>query len=178
MESVFRFAMDKPTSFLKEGKMEVKNKSSNLGLIFRLNCLWANVDTSVIKGDYNEWNILLNQIYTNLSYKGKTIFLKDTKGKIRSVFSDTDGEEYKYGYKFLSEKVNLVGHLNLKGVTKGISNKKIVRRLWYEALYDKDVWLRRFMHKFNLYIKETDVGCYDTIGDIKSRRTTSKRIKK
>jgi len=127
---------------------------STLGLIFRLNNLWAKVDIPAEDGDYNAWNNILDRIYNNLAYREKTNVLKDDNGKIISIeIEDSNNEEY----KFLSRKINTCKQLyfKTKGTTKGVSNKKIARSRWYKALNTKDIWLRRFMNKLNLYIKET-----------------------
>ena len=111
--------------------MSIPNQTCD-GLIFRINSLWKKVDKAVLDGDYELWDKVLDRVYGNLTYKGKTVFLKDKKGIIISSFDD-DEEEYKYGYSFLSEKVDLLKQLNKNGVTKGRPNKKIVRRLWHQA---------------------------------------------
>ncbi len=135
---------------------------STLGLIFRLNNLWSEVDIPAKTGEYELWNNVLDRLYNNLAYRGKTKVEKDNKGNItRMVIDDSDDDEY----KFLSKKVNLCKQMCLKaqgtreifvnGRRKRVSNKAIARSNWYKALNTKDVWLRRFMHKLNLYIKET-----------------------
>jgi len=127
---------------------------STLGLIFRLNNLWAKVDIPAENGNYDEWNNILDRIYNNLAYRSKTKVIKDSDGMIIGMeIKDNDHDEY----EFLSKQVNLCRQqfLKAKGLTKGVSNKKIVRSKWYKALNTKDIWLRRFMQKLNLYIKET-----------------------
>ena len=137
---------------------------STLGLIFRLNNLWAKVDIPAEGGDYEAWNNILDRLYNNLAYRGKTEVVKDGKGRIiRMRIEDEDDKEY----EFLSKKVNIcqqryrvatgnkVFTSSLTGRTKRVSNKKIARSEWYKALNLKDIWLRKFMNKLNLYIKET-----------------------
>ena len=127
---------------------------STLGLIFRLNNLWAKVDIPAEEGKYDEWNNVLDRIYNNLAYRSKTKVEKDDNGKIVNIYiDDNDNNEY----KFLSMQINKCkqNFLRAKGTTKGVSNKKIARSRHYKALNTKDIWLRRFMQKLNLYIKET-----------------------
>lgn len=135
---------------------------STLGLIFRLNNLWSKVDVPAEEGDYESWNNVLDRLYNNLAYRGETKVTKDDDGKIIKIeIDDSDNEEY----KFLSKSVNkcrqtffkATGHkkIIINGFTKTISKKKIARSVWYKSLNAKDIWLRRFMHKLNLYIKET-----------------------
>ena len=137
---------------------------STLGLIFRLNNLWAKVDIPAEGGDYDAWNNVLDRIYNNLAYRGKTKVTKDTKGNIIGMQIEDDDEAE---YHFLSKKVNAcqqrwkvatgykVFTSRSTGKTKKVSNKKIVRSDWYKSLNLKDIWLRKFMNKLNLYIKET-----------------------
>lgn len=127
---------------------------STLGLIFRLNNLWAKVDIPAEEGNYPEWNNVLDRIYNNLAYRSKTEVVKDEDGEIiRMEIKDNDNDEF----NFLSKQVNLCRqrYLKAKGSTQGILNKSIARSRWYKALNTKDIWLRRFMQKLNLYIKET-----------------------
>lgn len=137
---------------------------STLGLIFRLNNLWAKVDIPAEGGDYEAWNNVLDRLYNNLAYRGKTKVTKDTKGNIIGMkIEDDDDEEY----QFLSKKVNIyrqrykvaVGYKvftsPLNGRTKKVPNKKIALSELYKSLNLKDIWLRKFMNKLNLYIKET-----------------------
>ena len=135
---------------------------STLGLIFRLNNLWSEVDVPAKTGDYELWNNLLDRLYNNLAYRGKTKVVRDDNNKIISMdIDDLDEEEY----KFLSRKVNFCKQnchkargsvrIVINGNYKTVSRKAITLSRWYKALNTKDVWLRRFMHKLNLYIKET-----------------------
>ena len=127
---------------------------STLGLIFRLNNLWAEADIPAKEGRYEDWNNVLDRIYNNLAYREKTKIVKDNDGKIISMEVD---DKFNEEYQFLSRKVNHCKQLffKAKGTTKGVSNKKIVRSQWYKALNTKDIWLRRFMQTLNLYAKET-----------------------
>ena len=147
------------------GVSEITPKyDSTLGLIFRLNNLWAKVDIPAEGGDYEAWNNVLDRLYNNLAYRGKTKVIKDGVGKIIGMkIEDEDDDEY----QFLSKKVNIcqqtykmatgykVFTSSLTGRTKKVSKKKIARSEWYKALNLKDIWLRKFMNKLNLYIKET-----------------------
>ena len=127
---------------------------STLGLIFRLNNLWADADIPAKSGDYDDWNNVLDRLYVNLAYRGKTKITRDEDNNIISMeIEDSDDDEY----KFLSKRVNIckIKHFKAKGTTKGINNKRIAKSKWFNALRTKDVWLRRFMNSLGLYIKET-----------------------
>lgn len=128
---------------------------ATLGLIFRLNYLWALVDTHAREGRYDSWNNTLDTIYRNLLYRNEMKIDKDVFGEIKDIkLSDDDSLQYKFLNKNLS-KAKLF-YLNSSGKNKnGISNKKIARSMWYKALHIKDIWIRKLMASLNLYIKET-----------------------
>lgn len=127
---------------------------STLGLIFRLNGLWAEVDGPAKKGNYNGWNNVLDRIYCNLTYRDTLKIEKEGDKIISMKLSDKDSKEYEFlnsqilKYKKLSKLV--------KGKTKkGIDKKQVAKNLWYKSLILKDIWLRKYMNELKLYIKET-----------------------
>jgi len=128
---------------------------STLGLIFRLNGLWAEVDGPAKNGEYDSWNNVLDRIYCNLLYRNSLKIEKDDDGNIKSVKLSSEDEEI---YRYLSAQVSKyqILYSKVKGKNKnGVLKKKIVRSLWYKALMMKDIWLRKFMRELNLYVKET-----------------------
>ena len=44
-------------------------RDASLGLVFRLNNLWAQADYMALSGTYKKWNNVLDRIYCNLLYK-------------------------------------------------------------------------------------------------------------
>jgi len=129
---------------------------SSLGLVFRLNGLWAEVDAPAKTGNYEQWNNVLDRIYCNLLYRENMEIIKDEKTEeiLDIKLKGKDDEEY----RFLSSRVNKFRRLfnSVSGKTsKGISRKRIARTKWYQSLLIKDIWLRKFMFKLNLYLKET-----------------------
>jgi len=128
---------------------------STLGLIFRLNGLWADVDTPAKNGDYDAWNNVLDRIYCNLLYRNNLEIEKDEDGNIKSIkLHDQDEKVYRYLNTQISKWQIL--YSKVKGKNKnGVLKKKIVRKLWYKSLMMKDIWLRKFMRELNLYVKET-----------------------
>jgi len=133
----------------------VQKHDATLGLIFRLNGLWAEVDIPAKTGDYDQWNNVLDRIYCNLLYRDNLKVIKDeNKNIIEIKLSEDDENEY----KFLSSKVNKYKWLSktVMGKTiKGTPKRKIARSKWFDAVRLKDIWLRKFMNGLNLYIKET-----------------------
>jgi len=133
----------------------VQKHDATLGLIFRLNGLWAEVDIPAKTGDYDQWNNVLDRIYVNLLYRDDLVVVKDKDGNITEIKLSDDDEKQ---YKFLSAQVNKYKKLYwlVQGRTKkGTPKKKIIRSKWYQAVLLKDIWLRKFMNSLNLYIKET-----------------------
>ncbi len=128
---------------------------ATLGLIYRLNALWAENDTHAKAGDYNSWNNTLDAIYRNLLYRNDVVVTKDDDENIIKIgLSSDDEDEYKFLCKKISKFKGL--YLKVKGTNKnGISKKRIVRGWWYRSVGLKDVWLRKLMSELGLYIKET-----------------------
>lgn len=137
-------------------KQEVTQKhDATLGLIFRLNGLWAEVDIPAKTGEYDQWNNILDRIYCNLLYREKLVVLKDDNGKIIEIKLSEDDEKE---YKFLSAQVNKYRMLSKTAIgrtSSGTPKKKLARSKWYRAVLLKDIWLRKFMNDLRLYIKET-----------------------
>lgn len=133
----------------------VQKHDATLGLIFRLNGLWAEVDIPAKTGEYEQWNNVLDRLYCNLLYRENLVVEKDDKGNIKEIkLSENDEKEY----MFLSSQVNKYQRLSrtVKGKTnKGTPKRIIARSKWFDAVRLKDIWLRKFMNSLNLYIKET-----------------------
>lgn len=128
---------------------------STLGLIFRLNALWAEVDIPAKSGEYDSWNNVLDRIYVNLLYRDNLEIKEDDEGNIIDAKLSSKDEKI---YKYLSTKIAKYKrlHLKVRGKTKsGLDKKKIVRGMWYKAVMLKDIWLRKYMNELKLYIKET-----------------------
>ncbi len=59
----------------------IPDRDASLGLIFRLNNLWASVDMVSVDGNYLKWNNLLDAIYRNLLHNEEMIPIVDKQGK-------------------------------------------------------------------------------------------------
>ena len=128
---------------------------STLGLIFRLNGLWAEVDIPAKTGDYNAWNNVLDRIYVNLLYRNDLKIKKDEHGVIINIELIEDDAKI---YNFLNTQISKYKtlHQKVKGLTKkGTPKQQIARSFWYKSLMLKDIWLRKFMNELKLYIKES-----------------------
>ena len=139
---------------MRNPEITPKNDAT-LGLIYRLNALWAENDTHAKNGDYNSWNNTLDAIYRNLLYRNDVVVTKDKDENIIKIgLSDDDEKEYRFLCKRISQFKMLT--LRVKGVNEnGISKQRIARSLWYKSVGLKDVWLRKLMSDLGLYIKET-----------------------
>lgn len=130
---------------------------ASLGLIYRLNILFYEADKSSQRGEFDEWNVVLDRIYCNLLYKNDINIVKDQDGKILSMKLSTDDEaEYIYltsqifkAKKQFFETPKEKNKINTK-------DRIIAKSRWYRSLMMKDVWLRKLMMKLKLYLKETE----------------------
>lgn len=126
---------------------------ASLGLIYRMNNLWARVDTPAENGDYDAWNIVLDRIFCNLSYRDDPTVIKDpTTGAITDVQINDECEKI---YKFLTAQIHKRKIDYLKAPPGKIKEKTIAKSRWYHALRIKDIWLRKHMQKLGLYLRET-----------------------
>ncbi len=130
----------------------IPDRDASLGLVFRLNGLWSRTDYAALGGRYDEWNNILDRIYCNLLYREDIITGVDEKtGKIKKVtLSSKDTKVYRY----LSLQVAKSRGAYNKSRSK--INKGRAKSRWYHAVQKKDIWLRKFMQKLKLYLKETE----------------------
>jgi len=128
------------------------DRDASLGLIFRLNNLWSQVDYVSVGGLYDKWNSLLDALYRNLLFRESMIIDVDEKtGKITKVkLSAKDIETY----RLLSLEIAKAKR-NYKQ-SRSRRDKGKTRNKWYHSVQNKDIWLRKFMQKLKLYMKETE----------------------
>jgi len=120
-----------------------------MGLVFRLNILWSKADEMAIKADYGKWNIVLDAIWRNLSYKNNFVEVKDEQGNIKDInLSKKDSKIY----QIISLKIAKVKNDYFRERNPRI--KKKIRSVWYHKLQSKDIWLRNKMQDLKLYLKE------------------------
>lgn len=124
---------------------------ASLGLIFRLNQLWKEVDDLAFKGYFNEWNFKLDRIFSNLLYKNRMESVEDESGEVISVeLADSD----KKLYEFINKDVVEANKKIKKARTK--EDLSLAKSEMYQALLKKEYALRKFMFQQKLYLKQTD----------------------
>ncbi len=109
---------------------------SSLGLVYRLNNLWAQAGyySRQAAQKWGAWDLTLDEIHRNLTY--------DPNGNEKSIKAEKDYEEY-----------SLIVKMARKDFYK--TNNAGGRRLYYAALQAKDIWLRKLMQSKKLYMKES-----------------------
>ena len=126
---------------------------AGLGLVYRLNRLWATADYKSLAGDFDGWNFVLDRIYCNLSYREK-LELQEQKetGKIINFKMQDQNVEIYNIFKNRIRKAKIDFYNAMK--KKNGNELAEAREEHYQALMDKDMWLRKFMTELGLYLKE------------------------
>jgi hypothetical protein len=132
----------------------VPSQDASLGLIYRLNILWAKTDYAVLEANYDKWDILLDRIYANLLYREEMEVVEEInpstgQREIKSVELSTKDKRV---YVFLSKQI--YKYKRLFNIAKNPNDKSTFRSNWYHACQKKDIWLRKLMMKNGLYLKE------------------------
>lgn len=140
-------------AYKKSNMYKAPNLDASLGLIFRLNILWAKVDNHSEAGDYDGWNILLDRIYCNLLYREDFIVTEDKDKNITDVKLCEEDEKV---YRFLTTNIFKAKATYFKTSFQNIQKKTIMKSRWYRAVMLKDIWLRKYMQKLKLYLKEVE----------------------
>jgi len=130
---------------------------SGIGLVMRLNGLWSRADDAHLSGNIDYWNYILDSIYDNLCYNTDVKVVKDeATGKITQVKFDSDSEKIYnyYNSKIATAKADKLAAVKAKD-KKAYTNAK---NSIYFTIRDKDKWLRTFMHKLGLYLREYETN--------------------
>lgn len=124
---------------------------ASLGLVYRLNNHWALADSHAMDGSYDEWNNVLDVIFRNLLYK-EPLEVIESKTGIEVKVSEKDMKVW----NVLNKNVIMSKRNWIK--SKRLYPKKL-RVYWsrrYQALQNKDLFLRKLMFKLKLYLKVTE----------------------
>lgn len=129
---------------------------ASMGLIFRLNILWQNIDRKALTGDMEGWNFALDRIYCNLLYRGEIEieYEDEDETKIKEICIS---KEEKMIYDKFREKIRQVKKEKAFALkNKKRSNYNFSSEEHYQILMTKDVWLRKLMQERKLYLKEIE----------------------
>ena len=108
-------------------------------------------------GDLDKWNVLLDRIFQNLSYRIKTTQILDEQKKIIGIeINDPEYEENKLLIrKIVHARSQYKKFFKSKKRSKtGILFELYWRSRWYQEIVNRELWLRKFMHGLGLYLKE------------------------
>lgn len=129
------------------------------GVIYRLNNLFSEVELLAPSGKYDEWNIKLDRIWSNLVYRNYLEWETDENKKIIGVNYSTDDFEKKnfLDDQILKAKSKLSAAKKKMKVEDSFSYEWVkAKRKLYQALLIKEVWLKKYMYQLGLYLKETE----------------------
>ncbi|MFI5405046.1 MAG: hypothetical protein ACHQ1D_00890 [Nitrososphaerales archaeon] len=128
---------------------------AGLGLVYRLNILWTKADLRCLAGDFDGWNYILDRIYCNLCYRDDLKLGKDEiSGEIVKVEMDENAAEIALVFLNRVRKAKKDYFYALK--KKDVGLMALARESHYQALMEKDMWLRKFMMELGLYLKEQE----------------------
>jgi len=131
------------------------------GVIFRLNTLFAEIEDLSFAGKYDDWNIKLDRVWSNLLYRNPLSFVRDknTDEIIDVKFDEKDIEEkYFLDNRILKAKKEMTDARKKASEDAYDRNKEWVagKRKLYKALLLKEIWLRKLMQELGLYLKEVE----------------------
>jgi len=127
--------------------------NAGLGLVFRLNDLWAKADRRALSGNLNAWELVLDRIFSNLLYR-------------EDIETEENGDEEIIDVQLSSKDLKIQSIIKDKIMTAksnhrtAIKEKKKInssRTIHYASIMLYDIWLRKFMQSLGgLYLKETE----------------------
>ena len=128
---------------------------AGLGLVFRLNFLWAKADREALSGRIDKWELVVDTIFRNLLYREQIEVKDDGNGGINGIaLSKKDSliwQQLKKNIKIIKIKKMIA----LKN--KNIAEYQKLKLEHYHTIFLYDVWVRKFMHQeLRLYMKEAE----------------------
>lgn len=132
------------------------DKDTGWGLIFRLNDLLSSVENLCVQGHYDEWNFKLDRIWINLAYKESCIVERNDNKIISIKLNPSDYEEKEFIDSQIVNDKREMRKAEIENPESYLRNGKYkkAKNSLYKSLQLKDIWIRKLMHKNNLYIKE------------------------
>jgi len=140
-------------------KKKTSQQDTGWGVIFRLNTLFAEVEDLSFAGKYDEWNIKLDRIWSNLLYRNPLVWVKDKNENIIDVkFSEEDIDKKNFLDKRILEAKKEMSDAKRTGGENYERTKNwiISKRHLYKSLLIKEIWIRKFMNELGLYLKEIE----------------------
>lgn len=130
------------------------DKDAGWGLIFRLNDLWVKADQKALTGNFDKWELVLDRIFNNLLYRNPVEVIKNDEGEITDVkISELDLKEW----NIMKNKIREAkAKKRLSIIQRKFSLCNKYNEEHYQAIMFYDMWLRKFMQKHQLYLKETE----------------------
>lgn len=141
------------TSFYAKGQQG--DLDASLGLIYRLNSLWNRADYRCLEGDYEQWELILDRIFANLSWKPIKEIDREGKEVEKIIISDKEFKERDR----IKEKIRQTKSKIRESLTKRSKEAFAKARSdYYESVLVYDIWLRKTMQSrgSGLYLKETE----------------------
>ena len=129
------------------------DKDAGWGLIYRLNNLWALVDSKILRGDYDGWELTIDRVFANLLYRNPMeVEYNDSQVPIDVEPNDDDIKEW----EIMKEKIRRAKAERKSALIKRDKRSySIAQDKYYKAILFYDIWTRKFMQKHSLYLKET-----------------------
>lgn len=131
------------------------------GVIFRLNTLFAEVEDLCFQGKYDDWNIKLDRIWSNLLYRNPLEWVQNKRGDYIDVkFSEEDINKKNFLDGRILEAKREMSEARKK-CTPDVEVERtrgwiVGKRKLYKALLIKEIWIRKLMHQLGLYLKEIE----------------------
>lgn len=130
------------------------DKDTGWGLIFRLNDLWAKADRVSLAARYDLWELVLDRIFSNLLYREDPEVIRNEDGNIIDVsISEDDLSEW----KIMKSKIRKAKTNKKLAIQK--RNLNLIAKYneeYYQSIFFYDIWMRKFMQRHGLYLKETE----------------------
>lgn len=146
---------------MRRGVNYEPGNDASLGLIYRLNNLWASADQKALSGNKDDWNFVLERIFCNLMYHPTYPSEENEKGEIVSI--DLEDEDYRIFEMFKAKIKKIKSDMRDALKLYKTDNKKEgsqrfnkANQEFYDTLMEKDIWLRKLMMKLKLYLRQAD----------------------
>jgi hypothetical protein len=128
------------------------------GLIYRLNLLLGKIETDVENGDIENWNKHIDSVFRNILYRNPEEIIKDEQGHIEDIrFSQEDIKVFSMfakKIKEIKEGFNKLGDYDNEEYKK--KKRQELEEKYYNLVFKKDIWIRKKMFAFDLYLKQIE----------------------